>query len=570
MVKWISRDASDVVLWVRVLPGAHKMSLKINTSNIPYYVTHVTKTLENAGFEAFLVGGCVRDLIIRELGLSKIEGPKDWDITTNAKPEEIIPLFEKTVYENKFGTVGIVFENVSHETPVLENDSLLEPKTNNQKANFIIEVTPYRLEAKYSDFRHPDEVKFSNNIEDDLKRRDFTINAMAYSPAIDSANGGSISKGQIIDFYGGIKDIKDKILRTVGNPDERFGEDALRMLRAIRFSCQLDFVVSHETTESIIKNSKLIKNISFERIRDEFNKIIMSHNSVVGVVMLQKLGLLKYIIPELEEGIGCEQKGSHIFDVWEHSLHALDNATKKNWSLEIRLSALFHDIGKPRSRRKGIKKEYTFYGHEVVGSRIVKQIMERLKYSKEVSDKVLSFTRNHMFFSDTEKITLSAVRRIVQHVGKENIWDLMKVRECDRVGMKKAEAPYRLRKYFAMIEEVLHDPISVGQLAIDGNDLMKMELHPPTPENPVGRTGIKPGPRMGWILNALLEEVLDDPKKNTKEHLSELVKSLDLLGDKELKALGERGKAKKDELEQEEVKKLHTKHGVKKSLPRDK
>jgi tRNA nucleotidyltransferase (CCA-adding enzyme) len=251
----------------------------------------------------------------------------------------------------------------------------------------------------------------------------------------------------------------------------------------------------------------------------------------------------------LEEGIGCEQKGGHIYDVWEHSLHALDNATRKKWPLEIRLSALFHDIGKPRSRRKGVKKEYTFYGHEVIGTRITKQIMERLKYPKDITEKVLSFTRNHMFFSDTEKISLSAVRRIIQNVGKENIWDLMKVRECDRVGMEKAEAPYRLRKYFAMIEEVLHDPISVGQLAIDGK-IMIEELH------------MKPGPRMGWILNALLEEVLDDPKKNTKEHLTELIKSLDMLGDKELKTLGERGKEKKDELEKEEVKKLHEKHGV--------
>jgi putative nucleotidyltransferase with HDIG domain len=230
-------------------------------------------------------------------------------------------------------------------------------------------------------------------------------------------------------------------------------------------------------------------------------------------------------------------------------LQALDHATGKNWPIEIRLSALFHDIGKPRSRRKGTKKEYTFYGHEVIGERMVKQIMERLKYPKVISERVTSFTRNHMFFSDTEKISLSAVRRIVQNVGKEYIWDLMKVRECDRVGMKKAEAPVRLRKYHAMIEEVLRDPISVGQLAIDGKYMMEV-LH------------VKPGPRMGWILNALLEEVLDDPKKNNREHLGKLVKSLDILGDEELKALGERGKEKKEKLEEEEIEKLHKKHGV--------
>ncbi len=510
-------------------------NMPINISNIPDYVTRVTNTIENAGFEAFLVGGCVRDLIMgRE--------PKDWDITTNAKPEEIIPLFEKTIYENKFGTVGVCVpflptpgvgkkeEDVTHETVT---------RVTGKEKYYILEVTPYRTEAKYSDFRHPDEVNFSKNIEDDLKRRDFTINALAYN----------INKRQIIDLYKGQEDIKDKVIRAVGNPNDRFQEDALRMLRAIRFSTELNFAISHEIMQAISENNEIIKNISFERIRDEFTKTIMSSNSASGIILLQKLGLLKYIIPELEEGIGCIQGGAHKYDVWEHLLQALDHATKKDWSLEIRLSALFHDIGKPKSRRKGTKKEYTFYGHEVVGERIVKQIMERLKYPRNTTERVISFTRNHMFFSDTEKISLSAVRRIVQNVGKEHIWDLMKVRECDRVGMAKAEAPVRLRKYHAMIEQVLRDPISVSQLAIDGKYLMN-ELH------------IKPGPRMGWILNSLLEEVLDDPSKNIKEHLSDLVKSLDMLSDTELKILGERGKDKKEKLEEEEIEKLNKKHGI--------
>lgn len=515
----------------------------INKSKIPYFVTHVTETLENANFEVFLVGGCVRDLIIGE-------DPKDWDITTNAKPEQIIELFEKTIYENKFGTVGVCIPNINEHTREEINSNVTHETSNNKEYNkntgvthetkyHIVEVTPYRLESKYSDFRHPDEVKFSANIEDDLKRRDFTINALAYNP----------NKGQIIDLYKGQDDIKDKVIRAVGNPNDRFREDALRMLRAIRFSTQLNFAISYETMQSIVDNSNLIKNIAFERIRDEFTKIIMSNNGVSGIGLLQKLGLLKYIIPELEEGIGCEQKGAHIYDVWEHLLQALDHASKKRWSLEIRLSALFHDIGKPRSRRTGTKKAYTFYGHEVIGERMVKKIMERLRYPNNITDKVISFTRNHMFFSDTEKITLSAVRRIIGYVGKENIWDLMKVRECDRVGMKKAEAPYRLRKYHAMIEEVLHDPISVSQLAIDGNYLIN-ELH------------MKPSRRMGWILNALLEEVIDNPTKNTKENLTELIKSLDILGDEELKTLGERGKEKKEKLEEEEIDKLHKKHGV--------
>ncbi|MFA6354823.1 MAG: CCA tRNA nucleotidyltransferase [Candidatus Paceibacterota bacterium] len=499
----------------------------IYKSKIPQYVTHVTKSLEKAGFEAFLVGGCVRDLILgRE--------PKDWDITTNAKPEEIIPLFEKTIYENKFGTVGVCI--AKNPTDVIyETDSGVTHETEYH----ILEVTPYRTEAKYSDFRHPDEVNFSKNIEDDLKRRDFTINALAYNP----------SKGQIIDLYKGQEDIKDKVVRAVGSANDRFQEDALRMLRAIRFSVQLDFAMSYDTMQAIVDNSTLIKKISFERIRDEFTKIIESGNPVAGMGLLHKLELLKYIIPELEEGIGCDQKGAHIYDVWEHLLHALDHAANKGWPLEVRLAALFHDIGKPKSRRAGTKKEYTFYGHEVIGARITKQIMERFKYPKKTSDLVNKLVRGHMFFSDTEMITLSAVRRVVANVGKEHIWDLMNVRECDRVGMKKKETPYRLRKYHAMIEEVLRDPISVGQLAINGKYMMET-LH------------MKPGPRMGWILSALLEEVLDDPKKNTKEHLGELVASLDMLGDDELRTLGDRGKEKKEELEKEEITKLHKKHGV--------
>ncbi len=401
----------------------------------------------------------------------------------------------------------------------------------------VVEVTPYRVETEYSDFRHPDQVKFSDTIDEDLKRRDFTINSMA------------LNKNVLMDIYGGIKDIKDKTVRAVGDADERFNEDALRMLRAVRFAVQLDFSISHETSESIIKNADLIKNISQERMRDEFTKIILSKNPSVGIVMLQKFGLLKHIVPELEEGIGCVQGGAHIYDVWEHLLMALQHATDKDWPLEIRLAALFHDIGKPRSRRPGEKKAYTFYGHEVIGARMAKKIMERLKFTKKETELVEKLVRTHMFFSDTEQITLSAVRRIIAKVGKENIWLLMNIRECDRVGMKKKEAPYRLRKYFAMIEQALRDPISVGQLKVDGEYLIK-------------NLGIKPGPRMGWMLHALLEEVIEDPEKNTEEYLSGRVKELDSLNDKELKALGVQGKEKKEELEDKEIEGLHSKHGV--------
>ncbi len=498
----------------------------VDNSKIPSYVTHVTTTLEKAGFEVFLVGGCVRDLIMgRE--------PKDWDLTTNATPEQIIPLFEKTVYENTFGTVGVCIPIVSGETGL--NVTHETPEYN------IVEVTPYRIEAKYSDFRHPEEVRFSDKIEDDLKRRDFTVNALAYNA----------SKGLIIDLYKGQSDIKDKVVRAVGDASLRFNEDALRMLRAVRFSTQLGFAVDYDTMQAMTENAHLLEKISEERIRDEFVKIIESKDPSMGVGILSKLGLLKYIIPELEEGIGCEQGGAHIYDVFEHLLGALGHAADKGYSTEIRLAALFHDIGKPKTRRVGEKKAYTFYGHEVVGARMAKKIMERLKFPNKTTDLVVSLVRNHMFFSDTEQITLSAVRRVVVKVGKEHIWELMEIRECDRVGMKKKEAPYRLRKYHAMIDEVLRDPISVGQLVIDGEVMIK-ELD------------MKPSRRMGWILHALLEEVLEDPKKNTVEYLKGRALELDKTSDLELQILGEAGKEKKDELEEEVVAKVHAKHGIKK------
>lgn len=567
MVKRISQRSSKPLFQVRVLAGAQN---KVNNNSknliekVPERILSVLKKIEDAGFEAYLVGGCVRDLVLDIL-------PKDWDITTNAKPEEIITLFEKTIYENKFGTVGVCLpvenldkdelpkEIVSHETTLNQNNNVSRettkesPKNVSRETHFsdvsretkekyeIIEVTPYRLEAKYTDFRHPDSVSFSKKLEDDLKRRDFAMNAMALD-----------SKGNLTDMFDGLKDISKGQIKTVGVPNERFQEDALRMMRAVRFACQLDFMISEETADSIFRNSHLIKNISKERIRDEFVKIILSKNASFGIVLLNKLNLLKEIIPELEEGIGCEQGGAHIYDVWDHLLQALNHAVLKDWPLGIRLSALFHDIGKPRTRRlanKIGKKKYTFYGHEVVGAKMTRKIMERLKFPKKEIDLVEAFVRQHMFFSDTEQITLSPVRRIIAKVGQENIWDLMKVRECDRVGMNKKEAPYRLRKYHAMIEEALHDPISVKQLKIDGNYLMK-------------DMNMKPGPRMGWILNALLEEVIENPAKNEIETLKKLVIELDELNDEELKKRGEMAKEKKEELEEKEVEKLYQKHNV--------
>lgn len=495
-------------------------------SSIPSNVTRVTEILHSAGFEAYLVGGCVRDSI---MGVT----PKDWDIATNALPEQIVAAFEQSelrvVYENTFGTVGIVFEDEPHESNVRE-----------------IQVTTYRTETGYSDSRHPDSVNFVSDINQDLARRDFTINAIAYNPV----------SHETIDPFEGIKDIKDKCIRAVGEPELRFTEDALRILRLIRFAAQLGFTCNAETITAAHKLIDSIKNVSRERIRDEFIKIINSDRPGIGILFLVKLGGMKHVIPELLEGDGCEQKGEHIYDVLNHMVHALQHAADKGFSFHVRLAALLHDIGKPRTRRwdgtkAGGAGKYTFYGHEVVGAKMTKKILEDLKFSRETIDLVTTYVRWHMFFSDPEKITLSAVRRLVRNVGVENIWEQMKVRECDRVGMKKVEAPYRLRKYFAMIEEVLHDPIDVKMLKING-DYMISVLH------------MKPGRRMGWILHALLEEVIENPEKNTQEFLVKRTHELDLLPDDELKTLGEQAREVKDEKEEELVQQLHVKHRVKK------
>lgn len=499
------------------LPAQNKM-LK-NLKDIPAPVLHVLETLKKNGYGAYIVGGSLRDLILKK-------EPKDWDITTSATPGEIVGLFPKTVYENKYGTVAVVFED--------------EPETSSAR---IVEVTPYRTEGKYTDKRHPDEVIFTDSLEKDLERRDFTINAMAFS----------LSDSQVVDPYKGQIDLEKKIIQTVGDPEKRFEEDALRMLRAVRFACELGFAIQHDTILAISQKAPLLEFISWERKRDEFIKIILSPDPMLGLGLLQKLGLLKYVVPELLEGVGCEQKGEHIYDVFEHLLHALDHAAKKEWPLEVRLSALFHDIGKPKTRRwdgtkAGGKGKYTFYGHEVVGARMTAKILDRFHFSKHVIERVVNLVRFHMFFSDTETITLSAVRRTIANVGKDYIWELMKVRECDRVGMKKKEAPFRLRKYHAMIEQALRDPISVAQLKIDGERLIQM--------------GEKPGPKFSFVLHALLEEVLEDPQKNTELFLEKRATELLALPLEELKKIGESGKEKKAKLEEEEIKKLHKKYGV--------
>ncbi len=494
--------------------------MKNNESAIPKEIVNAVETLENAGYEAFLVGGCVRDILLGKK-------PKDWDITTNAKPEQIQAIFPKTVYENTFGTVLVINEQTEDQT--LKN----------------IEITPYRTESTYSDRRHPKEVHFSSKIEDDLKRRDFTINAIAIN----------LSKGaikDIVDLFDGISDIKDKIIRTVGLASDRFNEDALRMMRAVRLAVELGFTCNKDTFLAIQSHNSLIKEISVERIRDEFTKIILSNNPKIGLEMLSEAKLLKHIVPELEEGKGVKQPQAHSYDVWEHLLRTLQHSADKGYDLEMRLSALFHDIGKPKTKNFSQEtKQPTFYGHEVVGSRETKKILEKLKFSRATIDKVTKLVRWHMFFADPEQISLAGVRRMVVNVGPDNIWNLMNLRMCDRIGTgRPKEDPYRLRKYKAMIEEAVRAPVSVKMLKIDGKKIMEL-------------LQIGPGPKIGMILNALMEEVLDNPDLNTKEYLENKSIELNKLTEKQLRELAEIGKSKKEKADKDDIEEIRKRHNVK-------
>ncbi len=500
-----------------------KVPMKNKDWNIPTEVSRVTEGLEKAGFKAFIVGGCVRDLFLgRE--------PKDWDVTTDATPEEIIKLFPHTFYENKYGTVGVA------------ND-----ETANEKLK-IVEVTPFRLESEYLDKRHPDSVSFSKNIEDDLKRRDFTINAMA----LEIKRGKEGFTGNIIDLFDGQKDLKNGLIGAVGNAHERLSEDALRIMRAIRISAELGFAVEKETLIALKKHAPLLTHIARERIRDEFIRILMSDEPMKALILSREIGILPFIAPELEEGIGIEQNQAHAYNVWEHLLHTVQHSADKKYPLEIRLAALFHDVGKPKTRRFSREtNQYTFYGHEVVGARMTEKILKNLAFPAKTIENVVKLVRWHMFFSDTEQITLSAVRRMVANVGKDLIWNLMEVRTCDRIGTgRPKENPYRLRKYKAMVEEALRDPISVGMLKINGSKIIEI-------------TKSEPGPKIGFILHAMLEEVLEDPKLNTKEYLEKRVKELSKFSDTDLKKLGAEGIEKKREAEEEELEKIRSKHHVK-------
>lgn len=468
---------------------------------IPKEVTDLCRKFVDNNFEIYIVGGSVRD-ILREQPVT------DWDFTTNATPEQILKLAgEDAFYDNSFGTVGIPRKNQAGETEA------------------VFEVTTFRTEREYVDNRHPSAVEWGESIEEDLQRRDFTINAIALKLEFESPNilrgseanrevsskqfsTSSKNKLNVIDPYNGRGDLGKKLLRAVGDPAKRFKEDALRLMRAIRLATQLGFSIEEKTLIEIQKDATLINNISKERIRDELLKILGSGYPYDGVMLLKNTGLLEQILPELMEGIGVSQERPgrhHTTDVFTHNVMSL----KLTPSIDpiVRFATLIHDVAKPRVASSDHEGFVIFHNHEIVGARMAYEISDRFRLSKKDRDRVVMLVRWHMFTVD-ENTTDASIRRFIRRVGVENIKDMIDLRIGDRLGSGTATAEsWRLKLFKTRIEEQLAPaPFSINDLAIDGNDVMKT-------------LNIKPSRQIGEILEKLFMEVDEDLSKNTREFL---------------------------------------------------
>ncbi len=441
---------------------------------------------EKAGFKAYLVGGAVRDIFLNKKA-------SDWDVATNATPQDVMKLFKFVVPTGfEHGTVTVHFKNTE------------------------IEVTTFRTETGYSDGRHPDKINYAATIEEDLSRRDFTMNAIAVD----------LKDGKIVDPFKGRKDIKKKIIRTVGNPHERFMEDGLRPVRALRFSSQLDFSIEKKTYLEIFEANvqKKISSISIERFRDEFMKMLSSTLPSVGIKKMEETGVLKLFIPEISNCRNCIQhddRGFHIFDVLDHCIYACDGAPKDKPLL--RLTAFLHDCGKPEARNERIVNGLTinnFYNHEKISAEKAKKIMTNLKFSNAETDYVCHLIENHMFHY-TPDWTDAAVRRFIVKVGLENINDLIDLRLADMYGKYNEPVRKHDTSSCSLLIELTdrvkklsesQNIFSLKNLKVNGHDLIQ--------------EGIPSGKILGQILNELFETVLDDPQMNDKEKLINLAKNL--------------------------------------------
>ena len=431
---------------------------------IPKEIVNIIKIFKKNNWQIYIVGGAVRDLIIKRT-------VQDWDLATNATPQDIIDLFPKnSFYNNKFGTVTVV----------------------NKKKK--IEITTFRSEAGYSDKRHPDKVAWGKTIQEDLSRRDFTINAIAMNYAKD--------KIELIDPFDGQKDLKKALIRAVKNPEERFSEDALRMLRAIRISSQLGFTIENKTFTAIKKNASAMSKISRERVRDELWKMLQSPFPAEGFIFLKNSQLMPFVIPELEKTYDVAQAKHHIYDVWTHSLEALRHCPSKDPL--VRLATLLHDIGKPAAAR-GTGEERTFHNHEVIGAAIARRIAGRLRLSNKEAERLWRLIRWHQF-TVNENQTDKAIRRFIKNIGKENLADILDLRIGDRLGGGARRTSWRLELFKKKLAEVQKQPFSIKDMKVNGKDVMKA-------------LSIPPGPRVGQILKLLFTEIEDHKKLNNRRYL---------------------------------------------------
>ncbi|MFH1710201.1 MAG: CCA tRNA nucleotidyltransferase [bacterium] len=448
----------------------------LSNRSFPKDLIDIIRTIKRAGFQCYIVGGGIRDLLL------KLK-PKVWDLTTDATPGQVGRLFKKVVPTGiKFGTVTVIIKKVPYE------------------------ITTFRSDEKYVDGRHPSKVTFSKNIRKDLSRRDFTINAIAYDP----------TTKELVDVFGGRGDLKEKMIRAVGDPVKRFSEDGLRPLRACRFAAKLsarggsafggNFKIENKTLKAISKCLNVAKKVSMERVHDELMRMLESDKPSIGIDLMRKSGLLSIYIPELLKGVGVKQpKPFHKDDVYWHNLYTCDAVTKNKPVL--RLAALLHDIAKPACKVKN-----TFYNHEVKGTKTAYDIMKRLKFSNAHIDHVTNLIRYHMFNYSPEWSD-AAIRRFIRRIGLKNIDDLFELRVADIKAMGRSVEPGHPKGLRNRIKKILKEQnaLHIKDLAINGNDVMKT-------------LGIKPGPKIGEVLNDLLERTLENPGLNTKPRLIKLIK----------------------------------------------
>ena len=453
-------------------------------------VNEVTDIITQAGKQIYLVGGAVRDIL-------RGRKSKDWDLATDATPDEIIALFHRKKTNDGKNRSLVIPTGIKHGTVTIHYRDL------------NIEITTFRCESSYSDGRRPDSVEFGVSIEEDLSRRDFTMNAAAYK----------LPGGPLVDPFDGRKDIKNRVIRCVGNPLERFSEDGLRPVRAVRFASQLDFSVDKDVLDAIPESLAFTAKVASERIREELDKIIASDKPSAALLLMEQTGLMKLLIPELAACRGVMQErangsGFHRFDVLDHSLLACDFAAREKLHSCLRLAALFHDIGKPGTAKTDGNGEISFHRHEKLSSSLARQIMLRFKYPNAVMSRVCHLVEEHMFHYE-DSWTDAAVRRFIIRAGEENLPDLFALRRADFYGMAKKEPPYDLLLPLReRITEVLAQKgaLSLKDLAISGKDLMALNI-------PAEK-------RMGIILGELLDAVLDDPALNTREKLLEIAGNL--------------------------------------------